>query len=83
MLKGTSMSEKTETPLQVVTLYRRFRDYGDILDVAHWLGKQDYGSASHAVAIMVKRSPIYIDALLEMQILEEAEKPRLPRTRRA
>lgn len=41
--------------------------YGDVLDAAEQLAAGDYGSAVNALAVMVRKSPLFHEATLQLQ----------------
>lgn len=41
--------------------------YAELLDVAEHLGKGDCGSATNAIAVMAKQSPLFREALTQLQ----------------
>lgn len=47
--------------------------YGDILDACEILGAGDYGSATNAASCMIRRSPLYQEALEKLK--SNGEKP--------
>lgn len=49
--------------------------YGDLLDVAEALAAGDYGSASNAVLVMARQSPLFQATLAELRKAEPVEAP--------
>lgn len=41
--------------------------YADILDVAEHLANGDYGSATNAIAVMVRQSPLFKQAVTNLE----------------
>jgi len=41
--------------------------YGDVLDVIEALADGDYGSGSNAIAVLVRRSPLYDETLAKLR----------------
>lgn len=40
--------------------------YGDVLDVVEYLAASDYGTASNALAVLARRSPLYKQARAQL-----------------
>ncbi len=53
--------------LTALNLSRSLGRYDDILDVAEKLGSETYGSASNALAVMVRESPLFQAALKKLR----------------
>lgn len=61
--------------LRTVTIDRRSRNgaYSDILDAAQVLAGGDYGSATNAIAVMVRQSPHYHSAISQLNRSDEQD----------
>lgn len=47
--------------------------YGDVLDVAEYLGNGDLGSAVNALCVMARQSDLYRQAIAEIENIHAAE----------
>jgi hypothetical protein len=53
--------------------------YSDVIDVCDELGRNEYGSAVNAAAVLIRQSPKFTDTLNKIREREAEEQPRRKR----